>query len=335
MKCNFPYVGVCLLATMSGGCASLSAVGERLSGLELDSSTYVAGHGESLETIAFRYNIPVDRLKTMNPGLELVPGAYVLVRSPEDLEIAGSANAGKNHKGQKTAEVSVSDTKQQETSDSVDTSIASAVEIPQAIVMESDRKSDDTLLGRTSSTLNTQQSDNLVGDDQYAHLEEEIIEEETFGLKQTVNAAFAERLSLDTENSTMTVARSRANGSEEWQWPTNGPVARDYDARKPNGRGIDIAGVPGQDVYAVKDGVVTFSGRDPSGVGKLVIVRHDDDYLSIYSHTRDLFVSETDTVRAGDPIASLGANANDEAMLRFELRRSGKLLNPIEYLSPL
>jgi len=112
-------------------------------------------------------------------------------------------------------------------------------------------------------------------------------------------------------------------------------IAREFDASKPNGRGIDIAGAPGQDVYAARDGVVTFSGRDPSGIGKLVIVKHVDDYLSIYSHTQNLFVSENDSVKAGDPIASLGANANEEAMLRFELRKNGKLLNPIKYLPPL
>jgi len=112
-----------------------------------------------------------------------------------------------------------------------------------------------------------------------------------------------------------------------------GKLARDYDPQRVNGRGIEIVGMPGQEVRAARNGVVNWVARSPDGVGKVVIVRHDDDYLSIYSNAQDLFVSMNDTVRQGDPIASLGANANDEPLLRFEISKDGNLLNPMDFLT--
>ncbi len=117
-----------------------------------------------------------------------------------------------------------------------------------------------------------------------------------------------------------------------WRWPIAGEVVRDYAPDKVNGQGIDIAGIPGQEVHATADGTVIYAGRDLSDSGNLVIIRHSDEVLSTYSHARDLYVTENDTVRGGDPIASLGVNSNRESVLHFGVRKSGKPVNPKGYL---
>ena len=118
-----------------------------------------------------------------------------------------------------------------------------------------------------------------------------------------------------------------------WVWPTKGPVARGFAPLKEGRHGVDIAGLPGQPVLAVKDGQVAYSGKDPSGSGNLIIVRHEDSLLTAYSHAKDLFVAERDIVRAGDQIATLGWNARQESVLRFEVRQDGNSLNPMNFLS--
>lgn len=120
--------------------------------------------------------------------------------------------------------------------------------------------------------------------------------------------------------------------SGRWAWPTDGQVVRGFQPDRVGGQGVDIAGVPGQDVKAAMDGTVVYSGRDLSGEGNLIILKHPDDLLSTYSHTRNLYVAEDDVVRAGDSIASLGANENQESVLGFEIRRDGNPLNPMDFL---
>jgi lipoprotein NlpD len=81
------------------------------------------------------------------------------------------------------------------------------------------------------------------------------------------------------------------------------------------------------------DGQVAYSGKDPSGSGNLVIVRHENSLLTAYSHCRDLYVAEGDSVRAGDPIGTLGWNSRQESVLRFEVRQDGNSLNPMNFLA--
>lgn len=128
------------------------------------------------------------------------------------------------------------------------------------------------------------------------------------------------------------LARDSEGFAGRWYWPTDGEVARGFRPDQVGGQGVDIAGMPGQDVRAAMDGTVVYSGRDLSGVGNLVILRHPDNLLSTYSHADELYVAEDDVVRAGDPIASLGANENRESVLGFEIRRDGNPLNPLEFL---
>jgi len=126
----------------------------------------------------------------------------------------------------------------------------------------------------------------------------------------------------------------KGNATNGWVWPTWGEVAREFAPTEAGGQGIDIAGVPGQEIHAASGGTVAYAGRDlAGGVGKLIILRHHSGLMTTYSHASQLFVAEDDVVRAGDVIASLGANARNESVLRFEVRQDGNPLNPMNFLA--
>lgn len=96
--------------------------------------------------------------------------------------------------------------------------------------------------------------------------------------------------------------------------------------------GIAIDGQPGDPIVAAADGKVIFSGVGPRGYGNLIIVKHDNDVLSVYGHNRALMVREGDQVARGQKIAELGDSDADRPKLRFEVRREGKPVDPSRYL---
>ena len=116
-----------------------------------------------------------------------------------------------------------------------------------------------------------------------------------------------------------------------WQWPADGRLLSTFSETSGN-RGIDVAGISGQAVYAAADGDVVYAGSGIQGAGNLVIVRHNDRYLSAYMHNSTMLVREGDQVRAGDKIAEMGAGPNGRDMLHFEVRVDGKPVDPVRYL---
>lgn len=117
-----------------------------------------------------------------------------------------------------------------------------------------------------------------------------------------------------------------------WQWPLKGEVIRPFSLTNPVNKGIDIAGKQGQSVLAAADGVVVYAGGNLRGYGKLVIVKHNDNFLSAYGNNEVMLVSEGDKVRRGAVIARVGSSAGSEGMLHFEIRRDGKPVDPLNYL---
>lgn len=115
-------------------------------------------------------------------------------------------------------------------------------------------------------------------------------------------------------------------------WPASGAVTKSFT--DPKSMGIAIAGKAGDPVSAAGDGRVIFSGLGPRGYGKLLIVKHDDDLLSVYANNRALLVKEGQAVRQGQKIAELGSSGTDSPRLHFEVRRLGKPVDPISYLPP-
>jgi lipoprotein NlpD len=117
-----------------------------------------------------------------------------------------------------------------------------------------------------------------------------------------------------------------------WRWPAEGAVADTFAAGDPTRQGIDIAGKAGVPVRAAADGVVVYSGSGLVGYGELVIVKHNDQWLSAYGHNRARLVNEGALVKAGQQIAEMGRSGASRDMLHFEIRYNGKPVDPLRYL---
>ena len=112
-------------------------------------------------------------------------------------------------------------------------------------------------------------------------------------------------------------------------WPAKGKVTGEFSETN---KGIDIAGKVGEPVLAASDGKVVYAGNSLRGYGNLVIVKHDNTYLTAYAHNSKLLVKEGDAVRKGQKIAEMGDTDTTSAKLHFELRVNGKPVNPTPYL---
>jgi lipoprotein NlpD len=117
-----------------------------------------------------------------------------------------------------------------------------------------------------------------------------------------------------------------------WRWPADGGVVETFAGGDPTRQGVDIAGKGGDPVRAAADGVVVYSGSGLVGYGELVIVKHNDQWLSAYGHNRARLVNEGQSVKAGQQIAEMGRSGASRDMLHFEIRYNGKPVDPQQYL---
>ncbi|MCL2308405.1 MAG: peptidoglycan DD-metalloendopeptidase family protein [Proteobacteria bacterium] len=117
----------------------------------------------------------------------------------------------------------------------------------------------------------------------------------------------------------------------EWSWPTQGKVISTY-SEKSSLKGIDIVGAIGQPVVASAAGRVVYVGSGLRGYGKLVIVKHNDTFLSVYAHNRELLVQQGQQVTRGQKIAEMGNTDADQVKLHFEIRKDGKPVDPMQFL---
>ncbi len=123
-----------------------------------------------------------------------------------------------------------------------------------------------------------------------------------------------------------------SNVKLRWQWPTKGKITRTFSAKDQTRKGIEIAGQFGQEVQAAESGKVVYSGSGLIGYGKLIIVKHNGEYLSAYGHNRKLLVKEGDQVSRGMRIAEMGENGAGGAVLHFEVRHNGIPVDPLALL---
>ena len=118
-----------------------------------------------------------------------------------------------------------------------------------------------------------------------------------------------------------------------WGWPVQGPLVTTYGSRSGTGQGIGIGGEIGQDIRAAAPGRVVYAGDGLVGYGQLLIIEHNDTYLSAYGHNDQLIVAEGDTVKQGQVIAAMGLGPGRQPQLHFEIRRNGAPVDPLGYLS--
>lgn len=115
-----------------------------------------------------------------------------------------------------------------------------------------------------------------------------------------------------------------------WSWPVNGPVLAGFDEIK--NKGLDLGGTVGDAVLAAADGRVVYAGAGLRGYGNLIILKHNNTYLTAYAHNQSLLVKEDQSVRKGQKIAEMGNSDADRVKLHFEVRRQGKPVDPAKYL---
>lgn len=124
--------------------------------------------------------------------------------------------------------------------------------------------------------------------------------------------------------------RAQAAAPVAWQWPVNG--AATLTTRPNGGHGLTIAGRLGDEIRAAGPGRVVYTGSGLLGYGQLVIIKHNDTYLSAYGHTQSVAIREGDIVTAGQRIATMGAGPQGAPMLYFEIRVNGEPNNPLAFL---
>ncbi|MDQ2075410.1 peptidoglycan DD-metalloendopeptidase family protein [Marinimicrobium sp. ABcell2] len=139
-----------------------------------------------------------------------------------------------------------------------------------------------------------------------------------------------------SENRTASRATSSppalVSGSPDWHWPAKGRIISAFGASTGLNQGIDIDGELGEPVIAAASGQVVYAGSGLRGYGNLLIIKHNDTYLSAYAHNDRLLKSEGDNVKAGEQVAEMGSSGVNKVKLHFEIRREGRPVDPIRYL---
>lgn len=145
--------------------------------------------------------------------------------------------------------------------------------------------------------------------------------------KKTAGSAGKKNLKIPSK----TEEKAFKGGANGWIWPVKGPILKGFSASGSN-KGIDIGGSRGHGVRAAAGGKVVYAGSGLRGYGQLIIVKHDEVYLSAYAHNSKLLVEDGQKVSSGQQIALMGDTGTDRVKLHFEIRRRGKPVDPLKFL---
>ena len=140
-----------------------------------------------------------------------------------------------------------------------------------------------------------------------------------------------QRLKMVSKSKKVTKNSVQTSSKSGWIWPVKGPILKRFSTKAGN-KGIDIGGESGRGIRAAADGKVVYAGSGLRGYGKLIIVKHDEVYLSAYAHNSKLLVTDGSAVVRGQQIALMGDTGTDRVKLHFEIRQRGKPVNPLKYL---
>ncbi len=142
----------------------------------------------------------------------------------------------------------------------------------------------------------------------------------------------AEPVAIATAPSGAAPAPPKEDENVNWMWPASGTVMSTFDEGK--NKGVTLNGKLGDPVLASADGRVVYAGSGLRGYGNLVILKHNNTYLTAYAHNQALLVKEDQTVRRGQKIAEMGSTDADRVQLHFEIRKQGKPVDPLKLLPP-
>ncbi len=134
-------------------------------------------------------------------------------------------------------------------------------------------------------------------------------------------------------NTNAPIVSDMNGGKINWRWPTKGRAVRDKSHTAGRQKGLEIFGKRGQSIMAAAPGRVVYSGSGLRGYGKLIIIKHNNNYLSAYAHNDRILVSEGEAVANGQQIAEMGVKGDGDALLYFEIRRQGKPVDVLRYLA--
>lgn len=367
---NRKLLGTALIAgsvsAFTSGCGILQNI--EVPTVRFDSNSYVVQPGDTLNSVASRYKIDPDSLLNINSLelAELIPGQrLLLLRDEEVASMAAIANrtAGRARVRSVDSDVAIGGVEATAVGQSVvlpnatqtvaatsdATMISSDVKLPsreEEIIAVVDVSKGDALLDDQPIFVSDSDLSPLPAPSQVARPQgvETIVQTVNVGgdgelpapvlqaQAMVPSAATVEIADADTSSARRITVNQRDKG---WNWPVLGTITQDFDLKEINRQGLDIDPGPGAAVQAAADGEVVYSGRDLASYGNLVILRHENNFLSAYSKVNDIFVKENQKVKAGDLIAAVGQNESGSSEVHFEIRRNGEPVNPIDYLPAL
>ena len=151
-------------------------------------------------------------------------------------------------------------------------------------------------------------------------------------IRLTPPPGMSQRTTSSRSSSRQSLPSIPAQPPPAWSWPTRGRVAVEFGGKPGSGTGVLIDGRAGQAIVAAAPGRVVYAGGGLIGYGQLIILKHNDTYLSAYGHNAKLLVREGQSVRKGQQIATMGEGPERKPRLHFEIRRNGEPVNPRQYL---
>lgn len=148
----------------------------------------------------------------------------------------------------------------------------------------------------------------------------------------TDKKALDKRSKYNTKNIDWASKTVEFDGSLKWQWPVKGKIVALLKGELELNKGIDLVGKLGEPVLAAASGQVVYAGGGLSSYGKMLIIKHNETFLSAYAHNSELLVKEGDFVKGGQRIADMGSSGTDRVKLHFEIRCEGSPVDPLKYL---
>lgn len=147
-----------------------------------------------------------------------------------------------------------------------------------------------------------------------------------------IKASEANTTNSSSSTTQSSISGTRTKSSIKWQWPTQGHIIQGFSESALGNQGIDISGNKGQPIYAAADGIVASIAPVIDGYGNIIIIKHTNNYISIYTYNDKILVTLDQNVKAGQKIATMGIGDSNKPTLHFEIRQKIQVKNPLDYL---